>query len=125
MLIVGAFVTQAGNDSGQITPMLVRLAKQAEQIGMPAQLLADTGYFSAANVNACVASGVEPLMAMRREEHHAPVLERFTEPPALADDADAVAPMAHRPRTTRGRADYALPQKTTETGCARRGAPRK
>src|SRR3546814_15871798 len=72
MLIVGAFVTQAGNDSGQITPMLVRLAKQAEQIGMPAQLLADTGYFSAANVNACVASGVEPLMAMRREEPHAP-----------------------------------------------------
>src|SRR3546814_18024887 len=77
MLIVGAFVTQAGNDSGQITPMLVRLAKQAAQIGMPAQLLADTGYFSAANVNACVASGVEPLMAMRSEEHHEPVLERF------------------------------------------------
>src|SRR3546814_16412250 len=45
---------------------------------------------------------------------HAPVLERFTEPPALADDADAVAQMAHRLRTHRGRADYALRKQTVE-----------
>ena len=77
MLIVGAFVTQATNDSRQITPMLALLAKQEDQIGMPTQLLADTGYFSAANVNACVASGVEPMIAIKREVHHLPVLERL------------------------------------------------
>jgi hypothetical protein len=76
--------------------MLAVLAKQKEQIGIPTQLLADTGYFSAANVNACVANGIEPMIAMKREAHHLPVLERFTEPPPLAADADAIATMAHR-----------------------------
>lgn len=114
MLIVGAFVTQAGNDSGQIKPMLAVLEKQKEQIGMPGQLLADTGYFSAANVDACVASGIEPLIAMKRETHHLPVFERFTEPPPLAADADAVTRMAHKLKTKRGRADYALRKQTVE-----------
>lgn len=114
MLIVGAFVTQAPNDSRQIAPMLALLAKQKDQIGMPAQLLADTGYFSAANVNACVASGVTPLIAMKRETHHLPVLERFAEPSPLPVDADAVAQMAHRLKTQRGRADYGLRKQTVE-----------
>lgn len=112
--VVGAFVTQAGNDSRQIAPMLAVLAAQKDQIGMPAQLLADTGYFSAANVNACVANGIEPLIAMKREAHHLPVLERFTEPAPLADDADAVAQMAHRLKTKKGRADYGLRKQTVE-----------
>jgi transposase len=114
MLIVAAFVTQAGNDSRQIAPMLAVLAKQKEQIGLPSQLLADTGYFSAANVNACVNNGIEPLIAMKREAHHLPVLERFTEPAPLAEDADAVAKMAHRLKTKKGRADYALRKQTVE-----------
>jgi transposase len=114
MLIVGAFVTQAGNDSRQLEPMLAVLAKQKEQIGIPTQLLADTGYFSAANVNACVVNGIEPMIAMKREAHHLPVLERFTEPPPLAADADAVDTMAHRLKTKRGRADYGLRKQTVE-----------
>ncbi len=114
LLIVGAFVTQAGNDVGQITPMLDVLTTQREQIGMPVQLLADTGYFSAANVNACVASGIEPLIAMKRESHHPPVWERFTEPEPLAVEADAVVQMAHKLKTQSGRADYALRKQTVE-----------
>lgn len=77
---------------------------------MPAQLLADTGYFSAAKLNACVASGIEPLIAMKREAHHFPVLERFTESPPLA--ADALVQMAHRLKTKSGRADYSLRKQT-------------
>lgn len=114
MLVVAAFVTQAGNDSGQIKPMLAVLEKQKEQIGMPGQLLADTGYFSAANVDACVASGIEPLIAMKREAHHLPVFERFTKPPPLAADADAVTRMAHKLKTKSGRAAYALRKQTVE-----------
>ena len=114
MLIVGAFVPQATNDSRQITPMLALLTRQKDQIGMSAQLLADTGYFSAANVNACVASGVKPLIAMKRETHHLPVLERFAEPSPLPVDADAVAQMAHTLKTQRGRADYGLRKQTVE-----------
>ena len=114
MLIVGAFVTQAGNDSRQTAPMLALFEAQKDKIGMPSQLLADTGYFSAANVSACVANGIEPLIAMKREAHHLPVLERFTEPAPLADDADAVAQMAHRLKTKKGRADYGLRKQTVE-----------
>ena len=94
--------------------MLAQLAKQAEQIGMPVQLLADTGYFSAANVNACVASGIEPLITMKRNAHHLPVLERFTEPAPLAEDADAVTRMAHQLKTQSGRTDYGLRKQTVE-----------
>lgn len=72
------------------------LAAQKDQVGMPAQLLAGTGYFSAANVNAYVVNGLGRLIAMKREAHHLPVMERFTAPPPLVADADAVAQMAHR-----------------------------
>ena len=114
MLIVASFVTQAGNDSQQVKPMLEALAQQQEQLGQPSHLLADTGYFSAANVAACEQAGIVPLIAMKRTQHHEPVFERFTEPPALDDDADAVATMAHRLKTRGGRADYALRKQTVE-----------
>lgn len=114
MLIVASFVTQAGNDSQQVQPMLAALKRQQEQLGQPSHFLADTGYFSAANVDACEQAGIAPLIAMKRTQHHEPVLARFAEPPPLPDDADAVATMAHRLRTRSGRADYALRKQTVE-----------
>ena len=114
MLIVASFVTQAGNDSQQVKPMLEALARQQERLGRPSHFLADTGYFSAANVDASEQAGIVPLIAMKRTQHHEPVFERFTEPPALDDDADAVATMAHRLKTRSGRADYALRKQTVE-----------
>ena len=114
MLIVANFVTQAVNDSQQIEPMLSELAQHQTQIGQVTHVLADTGYFSAANVEACKRGGIVPLIAMRREQHHLPVLERFTEPPPLAADASAVETMAHRLKTRSGRADYALRKQTVE-----------
>ena len=114
MLIVGCFVTQAGNDSRQIEPMLEVLARRREQLGPISQILADTGYFSAANVAACEAEGIVPMIAMRREQHHEPMLERFTKPPPLAPDATAVETMSHRLKTKTGRADYALRKQTVE-----------
>lgn len=114
MLIVGGFVTQAGNDSQQIQPMLDVLTRRQEQLGQISQVLADTGYFSAANVAACEQAGIEPMIAMKREQHHLPVLDRFTEPPPLSPDANAVEAMAHRLKTKTGRADYALRKQTVE-----------
>jgi IS5 family transposase len=114
MLIVANFVTQAGNDSQQIEPMLAELAQHQQRVGQATHLLADTGYFSAANVDACERAGIVPLIAMNREQHHPPVLERFTEPPPLAVGASPVETMAHRLKTRRGRADYALRKQTVE-----------
>lgn len=114
MLIVANFVTQAGNDSQQIEPMLVELAQHRHRVGQATHLLADTGYFSAANVDACERAGIVPLIAMKREQHHLPVLERFTEPPPLAAGASPVEAMAHRLKSRSGRADYALRKQTVE-----------
>ena len=114
MLIVGSFVTQAGNDSQQIEPMLEVLIQRQEQLGQIGQVLADTGYFSAANVAACEDAGIVPMIAMKREQHHLPVLERFTEPAPLPRDASPVDAMAHRLKTKTGRADYALRKQTVE-----------
>lgn len=114
MLVVAAGVTQACNDKQQIAPMLATLKSHEAALGMPQQLCADTGFFSAANVNACVEAGIEPLIAMGREAHYPGLLARFTEPAPLAEDADALGRMAHRLKTGAGRADYALRKQTVE-----------
>ncbi len=114
LLIVAGFVTQAGNDSQQVKPMLEVLQRHAAQLGQTTHFIADTGYFSAANVQACEQAGLAPLIAMKRTRHHEPVLERFTEAPPLGEQADAVAAMSHRLKTRGGRADYALRKQTVE-----------
>lgn len=114
MLIVGGFVTQACNDKEQIEPMLDQLRCRREQVGHPTHLVADAGFFSAANVAACEQAGIEPLMALKRQAHHEPVMDRFTEPPPLPEGGDAVQRMAHRLKTQSGRAIYALRKQTVE-----------
>jgi len=69
-LLVIADVGQAPNDKQQLAPMGEqdrRLAGGARGAGT---LLADNGYFSAANVAACAAAGIEPLIAAGRQPHH-------------------------------------------------------
>ena len=63
-------VTQAGNDKQQVVPMVEKLQALPEGLNQPEQLLADAGYFSEANVDACEAAGIEPLIAVKRDEHH-------------------------------------------------------
>ena len=65
LLVVAADV--ATNDKQQLAPMLGKLAALPADLGKPETLLADTGYFSAANVQACGAAGIEPLIALGRD----------------------------------------------------------
>ena len=94
--------------------MLEVLERQREQIGQCSHFVVDTGFCSAANVEACEQAGIVPLIAVKREQHHEPVWERFTEPPPLADEPNAMTAMAHRLKTRSGRADYALRKQTVE-----------
>ena len=48
------------------------------------QLLAETGFYSAKNAEACEACSIEPFIAVKRDEHHLATQERFTEPAALS-----------------------------------------
>ncbi len=114
LLVLVAQVTQAPNDKQQLAPMIEKLQALPDGLNQPAQALADAGYFSAANVDACDAAGIEPLIAIKRDQHHPHWAERFSEPPALAPDATPVQRMAHRLKSGAGRAAYALRKQTVE-----------
>lgn len=114
MLVVVAHVTQASNDKRQIVPTLDKVAALPEVLGQVETLSADTGYFSAANVRACEAHDIEPLLSMKRESHHMPVLERFAADAPAPQTDDPVARMAHRLGTKAGRALYGLRKQTVE-----------
>ena len=77
-------------------------------------MLADNGYFSAGNVNACAAAGIEPVIAMGREAHHPSLDERFAEPPPAPENPTALEAMAYRLKTLAGRKLYALREQTPE-----------
>ena len=62
--MIAAQVVQAPNDKQQIEPMLERIG--TEDLGKPETLLADTGYFSEANVALCAAAQIDPMMAQGR-----------------------------------------------------------
>jgi hypothetical protein len=64
LLVVANDVVQASNDKQQVAPMLEKLDKLPAELGAIETLLADTGYFSEANVQACVAAEIDPLIAM-------------------------------------------------------------
>ena len=114
MLVMAPAVTQACNDKEQVEPMLAQLAALPASLGKADMLLADTGYFSAANVAACEQAGLDPHIAVKRERHHPPPLERFAEPMPLAEGSSPVARMAHKLQTQAGRAAYALRKQTVE-----------
>jgi len=114
LLVVVADLTQAANDKQQVTPMLEKLDALPEALGSPATLLADNGYFSAANVETCRDAGIEPLIAVGREDHHAPWQARLGEPGPLAAGATRGEEMKHRLKTCAGRAAYALRKQTVE-----------
>jgi transposase len=115
MLIVTTHVSQSPNDKQEVDPALVNLSQLPETLGTVTDLLADTGYYSAANVELCEQKNVTPYIAVERHEHHPPLMERFAEPPPLPDNADAVAAMKHRLRTKSGKAIYAKRKSTIET----------
>jgi transposase len=114
MLVVATNLTQAANDKQQLSNMLDALGALPEDLGTVTQLLADAGYFSEANVSACVDASIEPLLAAGRDYHHLPWQERFGEPPPPPEPADAVAQMKHRLKTRAGRAAYGLRKQTVE-----------
>jgi len=114
LLVVAVDVVAAPNDKQQLEPMLSKIDALPEAFGKAETLLADTGYFSAVNVEACTTAGIEPLIAMGRQAHHPPLQERFAPVPPAPENPMPVAAMAHRLKTPEGRALYALRKQTPE-----------
>jgi hypothetical protein len=114
MLVIAADVVQAPNDKQQIEPMLNQIGGLPDSLGKAERLLADTGYFSAANVAACEAAGIAPLIAMGRQPHHPPLGEFFCDDPLAPENPTPVEAMAHRLKTRAGRELYALRKQIPE-----------
>src|SRR5208283_4121365 len=108
LLVVATDVVQAANDKQQLEPMVEHLKVLPEELGNVETLLADNGYFSAANVTACATANIEPLIATGREPHHPSLTERFAAAPSEPQNPTTVQAMAHRPKTPEGKKLYAL-----------------
>jgi len=67
-LIVGQYLTQAGNDKKQLLPMIKVVEQQSGQ--KPSQVLADSGYTSEASITESAAAGIDAYLAVARDKHN-------------------------------------------------------
>jgi hypothetical protein len=114
MLVIAATLTQDTNDKRQVEPILSELKELPEHLGQPKILLADNGYFSKDNVQACVKQNIEPLIALGREAHHLPLEQRFAPDAPEPETADPLVKMAWKLKTQKGRALYGKRKSTVE-----------
>ncbi len=114
LLVVANDVVQAANDKEQIAPMLDKLDRLAAALGKPETMLADSGYFSNANVTACAAAEIAPLIALGRDRHHLSWKDRFAKAPPAPENPTPLQAMAHRLASPEGRQLYALRKQTPE-----------
>lgn len=80
----------------------------------PKPKLADTGYFSTGNVQACCDQKIEPLIAMGRDSHHVPLAQRLAPDAPEPETTEPVEKMAWKLKTKAGKARYAKRKSTVE-----------
>jgi len=113
-LIVEQHVTQHSNDKQEIEPALKNIAALPEALGEVENILADTGYFSEANVERCNAVNIHALIPEKRQKHNLPLKERFKEDPKPPQNPNLVQAMKHRMQTKEGKILYAKRKSTVE-----------
>jgi len=114
-LIVEQHISQQPNDKQEVAPALERLQQLPSALGQAEALLADTGYFSEANVKCCEAEDITPYIPEGRQDHNEPLHERFAADPPAPEQPSSVDAMAHRLKTHDGKAIYAQRKSTVET----------
>jgi transposase len=114
LLIMASTLTQDTNDKQQVEPILSELKELPAHLGQPSTLLADNGYFSNDNIQACVKQNIEPLIALGREAHHLPLEQRLAPDAPEPETADPLVKMAWKLKTQKGRALYGKRKSTVE-----------
>jgi hypothetical protein len=107
-IIVAADVTAETNDKQQVRPMVEQLQQNLEAAGVTEtvkEMVADSGFYSEANVAYLQGEGIDPYIATERLKHHEqiPAAPRGRCPKGLT----AKQRMARKLRTKRGRERYA------------------
>ncbi len=93
---------------------MTNLKQLLQKLGTVTDIPADNGHFSEGNVTLCDENTVTPYIAVKREKHHEPLMERLQESASLPDEAHAVDTMKHRLKTQSGKAVYATRKSTIE-----------
>lgn len=112
-LIVHQHLTQHAVDKQEIVPTLQFFDEHTDL--KPKVLLADAGYMSEANVEACDKANITPYISLRKEKHNQTLHERFKPSDPLPENPTALEKMRHRLQTKEGKAIYALRKSTVET----------
>jgi len=108
-VIVAIGVSNQPSDAVHLLPMLERI--QANTGQLPDALIADAGYCSAANLEACEGKGLETYISTSRQRHgHRPRPSRGRAP----RDLDARGRMDRKLRSVAGQAIYALRKTVVE-----------
>jgi transposase len=112
LLIVATTLSNHPNDQQELEPTVDAVSPQ---LGTPAAIASDNGYFSANNVAALHARGIEPYIATGREPHHLSWQTFFaTQPEPPAEEASVKVKMAYNLQTDIGKAIYRLRKMTVE-----------
>jgi len=82
--------------------MLATLEAEAGVLGPVVSLIADSGFCSEKNLKACEAAGIDPVIAVARDEHHPGWRQRHSEPAPLPQNDTAVKAMSHRLQSKAG-----------------------
>jgi hypothetical protein len=102
LLIVGQSLSNHPNHQQEVEPTLDSIPPE---LGPPDAAALDTGYFSAANIEACERREVDPYIATGRDPHHPSWWERFAEAPAPPPaDASPKVKMAYKLKSAIGNA---------------------
>jgi transposase len=106
-IIVAAEITQQTNDKQQLAPMLDQVAKNMG--AKPVAATADTGYFSADQVNDERAAGIDLYIAIGKQKHGEPEPPTVTETGEPQDDTEsAKEKMKRKLQTETGKALYKM-----------------
>ncbi len=111
-LIVANTLSNHPNDYAEMEPTLDAIPAE---LGTPDAAAMDNGYFSADNIIACEARGIDPYIATGRKPHHRSWKAYFAELPAPPpEDAGPTVKMAYKLQTEIGKAIYGLRKCTVE-----------
>ena len=106
-IIVAAEITQQTNDKQQLAPMLDQVVKNMG--AKPVAATADTGYFSADQINDARAAGIDLYIATGKQKHGEPEPSAVTEPvESPAETESAMEKMKQKLKTEAGKALYKM-----------------
>ena len=115
MLIVSNTLSDQPNDKQELLPVLDAAKSNGFEAG---KVLADTGYYSEANIAGAQSRKVEPCIAVEKQSHGIDLESILEDSPAevpeLPTEATAKEQMAHKLKTPEGAELYKLRKQTVE-----------